>query len=73
MTNSQRSDLNLINTWLQPGDDAYNTRMSCFQQLPGAQMPKPKPLKRLSQSIRQHTGLKAGVNEIQGSPRKRDA
>ena len=73
MTNSQRSDLNLINTWLQPGDDAYHTRMSCFQQLPDAPMPKPKPLKRLSQSIRQHTGLKAGVNEIQGSVRKHDA
>lgn len=73
MTNSKRSDLNLINTWLQPGDDAYNTGISCFQQLPRAQRPKPKPLKRLSPYTRQHTGLKAGVNEIQGSARKRDS
>jgi hypothetical protein len=65
--------VNLIITWFQPGDHAYNMRMSCFQQLPRAQMPKPKPLKRLSPSIRQHTGMKAGVNEIQGSTRKRDS
>jgi hypothetical protein len=73
MINFQRSGLNLINTWLQPGADAYCTRMSCFQQLPGAQMLNPKPLKRLSASTRHYTGLKAGVNEIQGSARKWDS
>jgi hypothetical protein len=73
MTNFQSSDLNPIDTWLQPGADAYRARMSCFQQLPGLRMPKPKPLKRLSPSERQYTGLKAGVNEIQVSNRKRDS
>jgi hypothetical protein len=73
MTNFQSSDLNPIDTWLQPGADAYRARMSCFQQLPALRMPKPKPLKRLSASERQYTGLKAGVNEIQVSNRKRDS
>jgi hypothetical protein len=73
MTSFQRSDLNLINTWLQPGADAYRTRMSCFQQLPDAQLPKLKPLKRLNSSIRQYTGLKGGVNEIEGFTEKRDS
>ena len=73
MTNFQSSDLNPIDTWLQRGADAYRARMSCFQQLPGLRMPKPKPLKRLSASERQYTGLKAGVNEIQVSNRKRDS
>ena len=73
MTNFQRSDPNLIHTWLQPGADAYRARMSCFQQLPGVWTPKPKPLKRLSASTRQDTGLKAGVNEIQVPDRKRDS
>ena len=73
MTNFQSSDLNPIDTLLQPGADAYRARMSCFQQLPGLRMPKPKPLKRLSASERQYTGLKAGVNEIQVSNRKRDS
>ena len=58
--------MNLINTWLQPGADAYHTSMSCFQQLPDAQLSKLKPFKRLNSSIRQYTGLKTGVNEIEG-------
>jgi hypothetical protein len=73
MTNFQKSDLNLINTWLQSGADAYRTRMSCFRQLPCAQLPKLKPFKRLNASTRQYTGLKAGVNEIQGFIRKCDS
>src|SRR5439155_20518786 len=73
MTNFQRSDLNLINTWLEPGANAYSTSMSCFQQLSRARMLKRKPLKRLSASTRQHTGLKTGVNKIQSSARKRDS
>ncbi len=51
----------------------YRTRMSCFEQLPGAKLPEPKPLKRLNGSTRQYTGLKAGVNEIDVSARKRDS
>jgi hypothetical protein len=47
--------------------------MSCFQQLPDAQLPKLKPLKRLNSSIRQYTGLKGGVNEIEGFTEKRDS
>jgi hypothetical protein len=66
MTNCLRSDLNLINIWLQPDANAYRTRMSCFQQLPDARLPKLKPFKRLNSWIRQYTGLKAGVNEIEG-------
>jgi len=73
MTNFQRSDLNLINTWLEPGANAYSTSMSCFQQLSRARMLKRKPLKRLSASTRQHTGLKTGVYKIQSSARKRDS
>jgi len=73
MTDLQRSDLNLISTWLQPGIDAYCTSMSYFLQLSGAQMLKPKPLKRLSVSTQHYTGLKAGVNEIKGSARKWDS
>jgi len=40
--------------------------MSCFQQLPDARLPKLKPFERLNSWIRQYTGLKAGVNEIEG-------
>jgi len=71
MTNFRRFDL--INTWLQPGADACRTSMSCFQQLPDAQLPKLKPFKRLNTSTRQYTGLKAGVNEIEGSTRKHNS
>jgi len=47
--------------------------MSCFQQLPDAQLPKLKPFKRLNTSTRKHTGLKAGVNKIEGFTRKQDS
>jgi hypothetical protein len=73
MTNLQRSDLNLINTRLQPGAEAHSPSMSCFQQLPSALMLKQKPLKRLSASAWHYTGLKAGANEIDVSARKRDS
>jgi hypothetical protein len=70
MTNLQTSDLNHINTWLEPGAEAHSSSMSCFQQLPSALMLKQKPLKGLSASAWHYTGLKAGVNEIQGYARR---
>ena len=68
-----RSDLKFINTWLQPGADAYRRSMSCFQQLADARAPKSKPFKRFNPTTQQYTGLKAGVNEVQRFTRKRDS
>jgi hypothetical protein len=42
MTNFQRSGLNLINTWLQPGADAYCTAHELFSTASGRSDAKTK-------------------------------
>jgi hypothetical protein len=72
MKNFERSDLNLIDTWLQPGGGSHSAGVSCFQHLLAHRVLESKPLKRLGTSTGQHSGLKAGVNKIKGSAQNRD-